>query len=82
MARVELVFLYFRTASSADYVKVYDGGSSASPLIGTFSGSSLPAPIMSSSNKLYATFTTDGAGISAGFTATYRGREHFTDMNN
>ena len=82
MTRLELVFLYFRTASSADYVKVYDGGSSASPLIGTFSGSSLPAPIMSSSNKLHATFTTDGTGKSTGFTAIYRGRKHFTNMKN
>ncbi|KAL9961183.1 hypothetical protein ACROYT_G030081 [Oculina patagonica] len=60
--KLELVFLHFKTDFSADYVKVYDGGSPASPLIGTFSGSSLPAPIMSSSNKLYVTFTTDGSG--------------------
>ena len=82
MARLELAFLHFRTESSADYVNVYDGGSSASPLIGTFSGSSLPAPIMSSSNKLHVTFTTDGSETRTGFTATYRGRKHFSDINN
>lgn len=73
--KLELVFLHFQTDSSADYVNVYDGGSSASPLIGTFSGSSLPAPTISSSNKLYVTFTTDGSGYTWGFTATYRGRK-------
>ena len=74
--RLELVFLNFITHSSADYVNVYDGGSQVAPLIGTFSGPSLPAPIMSSSNKLYVTFTTDSAGRNEGFTATYRGRKH------
>ncbi|XP_078382712.1 scavenger receptor cysteine-rich domain-containing protein DMBT1-like [Oculina patagonica] len=70
--KLELVFLHFKTDYSADYVKVYDGNSPTSPLIGTFSGSSLPAPIMSSSNKLFVTFTSDGAGRNEGFTATYR----------
>lgn len=74
--KLELVFLHFKTDSSADYVNVYDDGSPASTLIGTFSGSSLPAPIMSSSNKLYVTFSTDGSGENEGFTATYRGRQH------
>ncbi|XP_078382504.1 uncharacterized protein LOC144665192 isoform X1 [Oculina patagonica] len=70
--KLELVFLHFKTDSPADYVNVYDGGSPASPLIGTFSGSSFPSPIMSSSNNLFVTFTTDGSGTSDGFTATYQ----------
>ena len=74
--KLELVFLHFKTDSSADYVKVYDGGSTSSHLLGTFSGSSLPAPIMSSSNKLHVTFITDGSGRNWGFTATYRGKKH------
>ena len=74
--KLELAFLHFKTYSSADYVNVYDGGSSSSPLLGTFSGSSLPAPIMSSSNKLHVTFITDGSGRNEGFTATYRGKKH------
>ena len=76
LARLELVFLHLDTHTCADYVNVYDGGSPASPLIGTFSGSSLPTPIMSSYNKLYVTFTTDGSGTDEGFTATYRGSEN------
>ena len=72
--KLELVFLHFKTVSSADYVNVYDGGSPASPLLGTFNGSVLPAPIMSSSNKLHMTFTTDGSRTYAGFIATYRGK--------
>ena len=72
--KIELVFLHFKLDSSADYVNVYDGKSAASPLIGTFSASSLPTPITSSSNELYVTFTTDGSGENQGFAATYRGK--------
>ena len=72
--KMELVFLHFKLDSSADYVNVYDGKSSASPLIGTFSASSLPTPITSSSNELYVMFTTDRFGNNQGFAATYRGK--------
>ena len=72
--KMELVFLHFTLHASADYVNVYDGKSAASPLIGTFSASSLPTPITSSSNELYVTFTTDGSGHNQGFAATYRGK--------
>ena len=73
-AMLELVFFRFNTETSADYVNVYDGGSISSPLIGRFSGSSLPAPITSSSNKLYVRFTSDGSGNQfGGFIALYHG---------
>ena len=70
---IELLFYTFTTESSADYVRVYDGDSTSAPLIGQFSGSSLPAPITSSSTKLYVRFTSDGSSTYAGFTARYQG---------
>ena len=73
-AKIELAFLRFNTQLSNDFVKVYNGGSSSSPLIGTFSGSSLPSPIQSSSRNLYVKFTSDGSGTYKGFLAHYRGK--------
>ena len=70
---IELLFYTFTTESSADYVRVYDGDSTSAPLIGQFSGSSLPAPITSSSTRLYVQFTSDGSSTYAGFTARYQG---------
>lgn len=64
----------FSTQLDADYLNVYDGDSSFSPLIDTFSGTTLPAPIISSSNKLHVRFTTDSSGTARGFRAGYRGR--------
>jgi len=71
-AEIELIFLRFNTQPSADFMTVYDGGSSSSPLIGSFSGSSLPSPIQSSSRNLYVRFTSDDSGTYQGFLAHYR----------
>ena len=72
-AVIELLFYDFATQSSADYVSVYDGDSTSAPLIGRFSGSSVPPPITSSSTKLYMRFTSDGSLQYRGFNARYRG---------
>ena len=72
-AVIELLFYVFATESSADFVRVYDGDSTSAPLIGQFRGSSLPAPITSSSTKLYVQFTSDGSSEYRGFNAHYRG---------
>ena len=72
-AKIELDFRRFKTESSADFVSVYDGSSSLSPLIGTFSGSSLPPPIQSSSGNLFVRFTSNTASTYHGFHAHYRG---------
>ena len=72
-AVIELLFNNFATESSADFVSVYDGDSTSAPVIGRFSGSSLPAPITSSSTKLYVRFTSDGSSQYRGFNARYRG---------
>ena len=74
--KLELVFVgQFSTQSCCDFVYVYDGSSSSARLIGKFSGSSRPGPIVSSSNQLHIRFTTDGAVERYGFKATYRGME-------
>ena len=72
-AILELAFASFNTYSSADCLTVYDGDSPSSPLIGRFSGSSLPATITSTSNKLYVRFISDGSDNDFGFRASYRG---------
>ena len=71
-----IFFVNFNTETSADYVYVYDGDSTSSPLIGQFSGSSVPAPIESSSHNLHFRFTFDGSNEYSGFRALYRGMVH------
>ncbi|XP_070842448.1 cubilin [Chaetodon trifascialis] len=54
-----------------DYVEVRDGGMETEPLIGRYCGSSLPAPILSSSNFLWIRFRSDSSVSRAGFRAVY-----------
>ncbi|XP_074607172.1 uncharacterized protein LOC141860089 isoform X3 [Acropora palmata] len=72
-AKLQLVFFGpFITQSNKDFVYVYDGNSSSARLIGGFSGSSRPGPIVSSLNQLYVRFTSDGSSQYEGFKAIYR----------
>jgi len=68
---VGLEFITFQTESNYDFVKVYDGSSTSSPLLASLSGSSLPSPIRSTSNHLYIRFTSDASVTFNGFTANY-----------
>ena len=74
---LKLVFFRFETEYCCDHVYVYDGGSSSSPLIGKFNGTSLPGAITSSQTKLFVRFTTDSSVLKSGFAASYHGRGHF-----
>jgi hypothetical protein len=55
----------------SDYVRVYDGGDDTYPLIGEFTGNTLPDEIVSSGNKLCIVFNSDGSGNSQGWYAEY-----------
>uniref|UniRef100_A0ACB8FV66 Uncharacterized protein n=1 Tax=Sphaerodactylus townsendi TaxID=933632 RepID=A0ACB8FV66_9SAUR len=54
-----------------DYVKLYDGSNDNATLAGTFCGSNIPAPFLSTDNFLTIKFVTDRSVERAGFTATY-----------
>lgn len=51
--------------------QVRDGQMETDPLIGKYCGSSLPAPILSSSNSLWIRFRSDTSVSRAGFRAVY-----------
>ena len=72
----QLVFLKLLTEISFDVIHVYDGGSTSSPLVGSYSGASVPDAFTSSSNQLLVTFTSDSLFEYSGFVATYQGIVH------
>lgn len=78
-ATLELVFHKFTAEVSRDVVHVYDGGSTSSPLIGNYSGTSVPDAVNSSSNQFLVIFTSDSLSEYSGFVATYHGMEYTTD---
>uniref|UniRef100_A0A2A4JDL6 Cubilin n=2 Tax=Heliothis virescens TaxID=7102 RepID=A0A2A4JDL6_HELVI len=54
-----------------DYLKIYDGPSSDSRLVGKFCGTTYPKSYTSTSNNLYFVFRTDRSLPSEGFRITY-----------
>jgi phosphotriesterase-related protein len=68
---VTLTFNSFATESGYDFVKVYDGATTSSPLLGQFSGTSLPAAVSSTGGSMLIEFTTDNGVVAAGWSATY-----------
>ena len=71
-SQVELTFSFFSLEMGYDFVKLYDGTGSASPVLASLSGTITPAPYRSSSSSLYVVFTSDSSVSAAGFVAGYR----------
>ena len=68
---VTLSFSQFNTEAGYDGVVVYNGNSSSAPLLGAFSGTSLPASVTANSGQMYVVFVSDFANVRAGFAASY-----------
>ncbi|MBN8702246.1 MAG: T9SS type A sorting domain-containing protein [Bacteroidetes bacterium] len=72
---VTLSFLNFSTELGADRLWIYDGSSTNDPLIGIYSGASLPngGTITSSTGSVTLKFTTNAATMDAGFELNWTG---------
>jgi len=63
---IKLSFDSFNTEANFDFLRIYDGPTTASTLIGTYSGTTLPPVINSSGASLTLRFTSDNATTKAG----------------
>jgi M6 family metalloprotease-like protein len=69
---VRLDFDAFKTQNNTDFVRIYDGTTTAAPLIGVaLSGSTLPATVNSSGNAMLVKFTSNATGTDDGWDARY-----------
>ncbi|MBL4708895.1 MAG: hypothetical protein JKY48_10705, partial [Flavobacteriales bacterium] len=68
---VSISFNRFDTQISQDIVTVYDGSDNSFPVIGTFSGQTIPGSILSSGNALFVEFTTNAFQNQTGWEASY-----------
>ena len=69
--QVRLFFSSFGLEQGHDFVNVYDGSTTSHPLVGRFTGDSLPQPVGSSNGTLLVVLSTDAATNDIGFTASY-----------
>ena len=68
---ITVSFSQFSTEQNYDFLYIYDGPSTASPLIGTYHGTTSPGTITSSGSSITFRFTSDGATRDAGWLATW-----------
>ncbi len=68
---IALIFNLFETEYDFDFVDVYDGATTADPLLGHFSGDTLPPPLLSTGNAMLLHFTSDGGLTGQGWEAGY-----------
>lgn len=65
--------LSFHMEPSYDFLHIYEGDSSNSPLIGSFQGSQAPERIESSGNSLFLAFRSDASVGLSGFAIEFKG---------
>jgi hypothetical protein len=68
---VSLYFNSFSTEAGKDVLTVYDGPDNLSPVIGTYSGHSLPPMMTSTGQSIYIEFRTDSVNQDNGWEVTY-----------
>lgn len=68
-----LIITRFSLEPSYDFLHIYDGPDSLSPLLGSFYGTDVPDRIESSSNTLFLAFRSDASLSSNGFVLQYTG---------
>ncbi|MEO0038519.1 MAG: hypothetical protein RIQ59_1730 [Bacteroidota bacterium] len=68
---VTLNFTAFDTELNYDGVVVYDGSNNTAPVLGRFSGTTLPPAVTSTTGNMYVEFLSDEALRSNGWTANY-----------
>jgi hypothetical protein len=57
--------------NATDFVKVYDGIDASATLLGSFSGTTVPSSLTSTSSKMFITFTSASGSSAQGFLASY-----------
>jgi len=72
VSKIILTFTAFSTQATSDVVTVYDGSTTAAPVLGTFSGSTLPATVTSTGPQMLIRFQTNASTTNTGWRANYR----------
>lgn len=68
---IKLTFDSFNTEASFDLLRIYDGPTTASTLLGTYSGTTLPPVVNSTGGSLTLRFTSDNSTTKAGWSANW-----------
>ncbi|MBK6953142.1 MAG: hypothetical protein IPH24_14185 [Crocinitomicaceae bacterium] len=68
---IDVSFSSFNVELNYDYLYIYDGPTTVSPLIGTYTGTNSPGTFSTSSGSVTFRFTSDLSTVAPGFLASY-----------
>ena len=68
---ITLNFDYLNTEDSNDIITIYDGSDASAPVLGTFSGTTLPSSISSTGPSVFVNFTSNNVNVSPGWQISY-----------
>ncbi|KAF3832537.1 hypothetical protein F7725_026202 [Dissostichus mawsoni] len=71
-AGIQIQVVTFATEHNWDSLEIYDGGDMTAPKLGSFSGTTAPALLNSTSNQLLLHFQSDISVVAAGFHLEYK----------
>ncbi|XP_073075330.1 CUB and sushi domain-containing protein 1 isoform X2 [Manis javanica] len=69
---IQIQVVSFATEQNWDSLEIHDGGDMTAPRLGSFSGTTVPALLNSTSNQLYLHFQSDISVAAAGFHLEYK----------
>ncbi|MBZ3876498.1 CUB and sushi domain-containing protein 1 [Sciurus carolinensis] len=69
---IQIQVISFATEQNWDSLEIHDGGDVTGPRLGSFSGTTVPALLNSTSNQLYLRFQSDISVAAAGFHLEYK----------
>jgi hypothetical protein len=72
ISKLTLRFDAFETENTNDVVTIYDGNSTAAPVLATYSGSTLPANVVTTGPVAFVTFVSNASTTSPGWQIEYR----------
>lgn len=75
--KIQLIFTSFNTESCCDYVTVFDGPTSSSPIILSASGWNVPESVVTTGPHCLIRFKTDWAESGSGWQLIYKTGTHF-----
>ncbi|MCX6256544.1 MAG: C10 family peptidase [Bacteroidia bacterium] len=70
LVSITLEFLHF-SLDTSDYVIIYNGATENDPVLGIFTGTTLPQNVTATGNRMLVVFISDTTIVSAGFLASY-----------
>jgi len=71
VVNIKLTFDWLDTEIDNDIVIIYDGDNTSAPILGSFSGNTMPTQLISTGNKMLITFTTNASVKAQGWSVSY-----------